>query len=54
MKDVIARIEGKRAEAQLGGGLARIEAQHKKVRPDQCIEKLWHIRDDLITQLYTG
>ncbi|CAG8573452.1 6660_t:CDS:10 [Paraglomus occultum] len=29
-EDVIARIEGKRAEAQLGGGLARIEAQHKK------------------------
>ena len=30
MKDVLDELERRRAEARLGGGRARIEAQHKR------------------------
>src|SRR5450830_14529 len=30
MKDILDRLEERRAEARLGGGTARIEAQHKR------------------------
>ena len=30
MHDIIEQLEAKRAEARLGGGIKRIEAQHKK------------------------
>ena len=30
MKEVVAELEPRRSEARLGGGLKRIEAQHKR------------------------
>ena len=30
MKDILDRLEQRRAQARLGGGQARIEAQHKR------------------------
>ena len=30
MKDILDRLEARRAEARLGGGERRIEAQHKR------------------------
>jgi propionyl-CoA carboxylase beta chain len=30
MKDILDRLERRREEARLGGGKARIEAQHKR------------------------
>ena len=32
MKDMLARLEEQRAKARLGGGAARIEAQHSKAK----------------------
>jgi hypothetical protein len=41
-------IERKRADAQLGGGQKRIDAQHNKVNASLCIHLLLQFPDALI------